>query len=482
MWIGGCSRPSRLLPQALAVGVGPQAGGWEAAAAALKAAKTDVSKPVREAAAGALPILAELLGFLGSGAPAQQWPAACGALLAAEPGGKRLALGGGPPAKAAACKAGAGPEDEAPAGYIRAVHPAGAGCSAPLPPPPPPAGVLPPGAGFAPPPPLLPTGPLAASGGDASPQLLAAQLSAVLERQSRLEAAFAGFAASTQATLQCVQQCLAGLGADVAALAVGKPGTGASGWGAPAAAMQQRLAAGMACTAAGVQQAQQARAALGVGAGMPAQAPGSQGGGSPAACPKRLSSLHRCYDSLDRQLHQAPAAPSPCATANASTPRQPAAGAAAASRTAGAAPTVAPASGAAASAAAATAGPGVLPDWEAAYSFLEASPLAGDQQAQLRLLRALARSGPVWERLTPATGQRLMEAVTAMLQVGGGWEGVLAWGASSPHALNPPSLPILPNPSAGGRGPGAAAPRPVAAGRHRHARQSGSRGLSLCCA
>ena len=76
--------------QALAVGVGPYhcAAGWEAASAALKAARSDVSRPVRDAAAGALPVLAALQEFLGAGAPPEQWPAVSGALLAGERGGR----------------------------------------------------------------------------------------------------------------------------------------------------------------------------------------------------------------------------------------------------------------------------------------------------------------------------------------------------------------------------------------------------------
>lgn len=405
------------------MGVGPQAGGWEAAAAALKAAKTDVSKPVREAAAGALPVLTELLSFMGSGAPAQQWPAFCGAVLASEPGSKRQQLGGGPPAKAAAGKGAlAGLEEDAPpGGYIVAVHPAVGAAGA--------AGVPSPGAG-APPPPVLPSGPVPsapmAPGGPmavpaaahspaaaASQEQLAGQLAAVLERQARLETAFAGFAASTQATLQGVQQCLAGLGADVAALAAGG---GASGWAASAAAMQQRLAASMAAVAVGAQQAQQARVALGPEAGVPASELASPGGASPAACPKRLSSLHRCYDSLERQMRVPVAVPLPAAAAAASTPARPPAGVAAACTT-GASPAAAQAAAAAAPSAASAGSQAAQPDWEATYACLLASPLAGDQQAQLRLLRALARSGPAWERLSPATGQRLMQAMAAMLRV-----------------------------------------------------------------
>ncbi|KAI3436599.1 hypothetical protein D9Q98_006016 [Chlorella vulgaris] len=71
--------------KALAAGVGPGCpAGWDAAAAALKAAKTDVSKPVRDAAASALPLVACVQQFLAGGLPLEQWPAMCSGMLAAE--------------------------------------------------------------------------------------------------------------------------------------------------------------------------------------------------------------------------------------------------------------------------------------------------------------------------------------------------------------------------------------------------------------
>ena len=70
--------------KALAVGVGPYATGWDAAVAALKAAKTDVSKPVRDAAIAALPCVSAVQEFVDSRLPPEQWPAVCGSLLAAE--------------------------------------------------------------------------------------------------------------------------------------------------------------------------------------------------------------------------------------------------------------------------------------------------------------------------------------------------------------------------------------------------------------
>jgi hypothetical protein len=74
--------------QALAVAFGPQAAGWDAALCALKAAKTDISRPVREAAAAALPVVAALQRFIGAKTPVQQWPAACQRLLASGAAGQ----------------------------------------------------------------------------------------------------------------------------------------------------------------------------------------------------------------------------------------------------------------------------------------------------------------------------------------------------------------------------------------------------------
>lgn len=302
--------------QALAVGVGPLAGGWEAAAAALKAAKTDISKPVREAAAAAMPMLSEVLAFLSSGVPAEQWPAVCGGLLAAEAGGgKRLMPGGATVPKAAAGNLSlkvAAPEEPAGAGqFIPALH----GPAAPatlvggrrysvqpraLPPP----GVMPHPPGVPPPLPAVPTGGGVPYPSDTGSQLLAAQLAAVLERQARLEAAF-GFSASAGSSLQRLQQHLAGVSSDVAALA-------ASGRALPGG---QQAVGGGGGAVAGVE---------------PGEHGSSSSSSTPGGHPKRLSSLHRLYNALEQDLHtqqhrQSPAASGPAAPAGSPSPEQQAA-------------------------------------------------------------------------------------------------------------------------------------------------------------
>ncbi|PRW55976.1 microtubule-associated TORTIFOLIA1 [Chlorella sorokiniana] len=328
--------------KALAAGVGPQAPGWDVVAAGLKTAKTDISKPVRDAAAAALPLVVGLLEFEASGASADQWPSVCGSLLAAEAGGGKWVAASGARAKMAAASR---PEESGPPGQlIPAVHPAmpplaavGSPYAAPpvavsaAPPmtlPPfapvaavpayPPAGMLPPPpAAFPYPPPVVMSAPPVAPQDSGQ---LAAQLASIQQQQAAMAAALASFASSTQSTLQQLQLHLSSVGAGVAALAAGG---GSSGNSSHAQAIQAHLAS----VNAGV-------AALAVGA-TPAMAQAA-------------------------------------------------------------------------------------PDWEAAYAQLlgAGASVAADQQAQLKLLRCIARSQPVWEQLSPATGQRLMQAVVAFLQEG----------------------------------------------------------------
>lgn len=407
--------------------MGPQAPGWDAAAAALKGAKTDTSKPVRDAAAGALPLVAELLEFAASGAPLDQWPAVCGSLLAVEAGGgKQRAVAGARAKMAAAGRAdeGAPPNQLIPAVRPTMAPPPAAGSpfvAAPLagpvmgPPPMAPPPFMPAAASpghhpfaMAPPPAAVPVfaSPMSTAGSTAMPQdsgQLAAQLALIQQQQAAMAAALASFTISTQSTLQQLQLHLSSVSAGVAALAAGSSGSQAQ-------AIQAHLAsvnAGMAALAMGVGGAQQALASAGVGsaaAAMNGAASGSPGSGAAALCPKRLSSLHRSYNALEQDLlvkQQQSACP----------PGSPTGGPASPSAVAfiagyGPEPHAAPAAPAA-------------PDWEAAYSQLlgTSGGIVTDQQAQLKLLRCIARSGPVWEQLSPGTGQRLMQAITAFLQV-----------------------------------------------------------------
>lgn len=314
--------------QALAAGVGPRAAGWEAAAAALKAAKTDVSKPVRDAAAAALPLVSGLQDFIAAGAPAEQWPVVCGSLLAAEAGGKRMSPGG---RAAPTIKQAAADEPTGGAwGYIPAVHPPPVLAPAPgsMPPqahwaagvppsaPAPPVSQAGPGMGAVPAPLAMGFGPAMDAPG-ISLQQLAVQLAAVTQQQAHLAATLASFTAATQSALQQMQQQLSRLSVAV-------------------------------------------------------RTPAAMAGGSPGPSQQAL-----------------PLSPGPAATPSAS----PGAAAQAAS----------PAS----------------PNWEAAYGQLlgpDGASVAGDQQAQFRLLRCMAKSGPVWEHLSAGTGQRLLAAITDFLQ------------------------------------------------------------------
>lgn len=427
--------------------MGPQAPGWDAAAAALKAARTDISKPVRDAAAGALPLVAGLLEFAASGAPPEQWPAVCGSLLVAETsGGKRAAVGSARAKVAAACR-----PDEAgpPSQLIAAVHLAAPPllattgspyvapplAAAPMPQPPlfMPAAGLPVQTGMPPayPPVVMPPTldsmaavppPLAVAVASAALQgggQLAAQLAAIQQQQAAMAEALATFTSSTQSTLQQLQLHLYSVSAGVAALAAGSN----SGSGNQAQAIQAHLAsanAGVAALAVGVGGAQQMLASLGACSacgpaaalsgttcGSPTTATDSPSPGSAtASCPKRLSSLHRSYNALERDLLVTqqqgaclPGSPTAVHTSPTAAP-----------------PNAAPGPNHPTTASTAPAAP---VDWEVAYAQLVGGSggVATDQQAQLKLLRCMARSGPVWEQLSPATGQRLMQAITALLQV-----------------------------------------------------------------
>ena len=381
------------------MGVGPYhcAAGWEAACAALQAAKSDVSRPVRDAAAGALPVLTALKEFLAAGAPPEQWPALSGALLAAErgggprrpvPAGSKLVAAA--PAMTAADKPrvayGQVAEEEATGSgqLIPAVHPqampgsaaaaaaAAAGSAAYH---------VPPGLAF---PPSGPTA-AAAAAAAASAQHMAAQLAALQEQQACMAAALTTFTATTLGTLHHLQQHLSAVAAGVAALAGGQQ----------QAQLQQHLtsiSAGMAALATGAD-----------GVAAQAQLHAQQQVQQPpvgSKNPKRLSSLTRSYQDL----------------------QQAATSSAAASRGAPPAPATTATTAAAESA---------PPAWEPAYAQLlaglGADSLEAGQQAQLRLLRCMARSGPVWQQLSAPTQQRLLQAICGLLHGGTALKRLLPW-------------------------------------------------------
>lgn len=428
--------------KALAVGLGPLLpAGWEAAAAALRTAKTDVSKPVREAATAALPVVVGLLDFLAEGAPAAAWPEACGALLAAAEAGRSRPAGTVHAAKAAGTSARLAHTHEpdcqqhipalwAPSAAGGAVTSALPACSsawlaagAALPVDAFPLASLPaclsaPVAAAGPTVAFMPSaaGPEALSGGAfdcAQLQQLAAQLAAVQEQQAQMAAALSALTAAAHRALHQMQQHLAPLSAGVAALASGTAG----GAGAEQhAALKQHLAAvnaGVAAlaTAAGGMHSTGKHSDMHASAtgspcrqhqrAAPEQAP-------PAQHPRRLSSLHRSYDALEQQrLGQA--------TTQQQHQQRPwqhgkAAGSNAHSTAAGQ-----PASGTL-SASAADDGTRQTAH-ESVYSRLLSGSAAGADQPPLRLLRCMAKSGPVWEHLAPATGQRLMGAIVTLLQV-----------------------------------------------------------------
>ncbi|PSC72723.1 microtubule-associated TORTIFOLIA1-like [Micractinium conductrix] len=473
------SAAAHTLKVALAVGVGPMwtggggggegQPGWEVAVAALKTAKTDVSKPVRDAAAAALPVVQGLLAFLASGAPAAAWPETAGGLLAGEGRSKRSSV-----VKAAAAAAGmpGGAEDLGGGQQIAAVYPgAAAAVAAPT------AAVPPPGTSCAP----AATGLDAAPPGNAIPHL-AAKLAAVQAQQAGMAAALTSFTAFASGTLHGVEQHLAEINARLAALAASSP---ASSGGSPSlwqqlAPLQQHVeaaGAGVVALRAGLDGSsgwagQQTRPGTALWQQAPQQAPPGAGlweqkeatrlqpqpaqtvpvqaqpaepsqpalhvasplrppptaqtsqavplqqvqrpppttaptqhvqrpapSAVPArpAFPKRLSSLHRSYDALEQQLHQTPGASSP-------------------------------ASGPSSPEGTGAVGPASTTSLDSAYAqLLSGDGLAGDQNAQLRLLRALAKSGPAWEQLSAATGQRLMAALAVLLHAGAPLNRLLPW-------------------------------------------------------
>ncbi|KAL4857930.1 TORTIFOLIA1-like protein 2 [Chlorella vulgaris] len=266
--------------KALAAGVGPSCpAGWDAAAAALKAAKTDVSKPVRDAATSALPLVACVQQFSAGGLPLEQWPAMCSGILAAELRNGVRELNRGKP----------GPRDGGEAGelHIRAVHlhqperdqmhqqfmmqgsmpaataPASLADAA---------HVL--SAAHqqesAVHPTLVPVAPVLAQ--PCLPRAQHAsgtQLAVLLEQQARLAADFANFAAATQHQLQQLGHALASTNAAVAQLS-------AAGGRIMCVPEAHLPAAALLGTQTGQQR--------------------------PRAAP-RLSSLHRTYHALEQDLH-----------------------------------------------------------------------------------------------------------------------------------------------------------------------------------
>lgn len=439
------------------MGLGPLLpGGWEAVTAALTAAKTDVSKPVRDAAQGALPVVAGLLEFLAAGAPAAAWPEACGVLLASTEGGRRYSPGAGHKSK------GAGASDAAPGGppgpVAKQYVPAAWACSAAASAVPalPGCNTAEPAAGAAMPvaiqPAALPTHPPATLAAGAwghhaaalvsnaavqtalpcappagtSPEQLAAQLSAIQEQQALLAATLSAFTSATHGTLRQMQQHLASVSAGVAALASGAAGGACT---VQSAALQQHLdsvstvlatlalEAGKMHTVGGYSaSAGPSQAAL-----APLPAP-TAGGGSQqqqrataaqavrASQPKRLSSLHRSFDALEQQrLEQAPTH----LRRRQHQEQQDAAGQCSATAAVVSLPSsTSPTSQAAAA-------PCPQASCEEVYSRLLTDPSGEDQQA-LRLLRCMGKTGPVWELLSPSTGQQLMARMIGMLEVGNG--------------------------------------------------------------
>lgn len=221
-------------------------------------------------------------------------------------------------------------------------------------------------------------------------QQLASQLAAIQAQQASLEAGLAAFRSSTEAALHQLQQQLECINARVAVLL---PSSGGKGL-APA----------------GPQTADGAEPSL----------------ESPAGCqPKRLSSLHRCYQALEEQLHPDQLALLP--QQHSSPPQQaalPTAGAAAAGE--GAHQTAAQARFAAGPQQASSK---KCRDWNVGYARLLGSSgsCTNDQQVQVQLLRAMAKSGPAWELLERSTAHRLLAAVTSLLREGIALKRLLPW-------------------------------------------------------
>ncbi|KAL4421705.1 hypothetical protein ABPG77_010649 [Micractinium sp. CCAP 211/92] len=469
--------------KALAVGLGPMLpGGWEAVAAALTAAKTDVSKPVRDAAQGALPVVAGLLEFLAAGAPAEAWPEACGLLLAATEGGRRYSPGAGHKSKGTGTSAAA--LGGLPGPSTKQHVPAAWSCSAAVPAPPalPECNTAEPAAGAAMPVAMQPAALLAypqatlaagargppaaaamshaaepaglpcASPAGNSPEQLAAQLSAIQAQQALLAATLSAFTSATHCTLRQMQQHLASVSAGVAALASGAAGGTCT---EQSAALQQHLdsvSAAMATLAVGAGNMQhitenlatagRSQAAL---ASLPAPTAGghsqqqqraSAAQAAPGRQAKRLSSLHRSFDALEQQrLEQAPAQ----LRRRQHQEQQDAAGQCSATTAEAPLPlNTSPTSKTAAA-------PCPPASCEAVYSRLLTDLAGGDHQA-VRLLRCMAKTGPVWELLSPSMGQQLMARMAGMLEEGIALKCVLPWlkplsDSASPAAATAAAVP-----------------------------------------
>ena len=218
-------------------------------------------------------------------------------------------------------------------------------------------------------------------------QQLAAQLAAIHAQQASMAAAVTALTSSTQEALHQMQNHLASVSAGVAALA----GTTTLGCQQqPVQHLQQHLAslnAGMAALAVDSMAAeQQVHSVLAGAAGPPAR---------PRASPKRLSSLHRSYQALEQlQAHHFQQPPGQ-------------------QRAAGCAPALETSDGPDSPSGLATtwSAQGLLqaPCWRDTYAqLLSGGGPTSDQQLQLRLLRCMAKSGPVWEQLDASIGQQLI--------------------------------------------------------------------------
>lgn len=244
-----------------------------------------------------------------------------------------------------------------------------------------------------------------------------------------MAATLSAFTSATQGTLCQMQQHLAAVSAGVAALASGAAGAAQA---EQHAALQQHLAsvnavmADLTMGAGSVQQSGRHLGSAGHAPLAPAPPPASLPGGysqqrqrteavqvAPARQRKHLSSLHRSYDALQQQrLGHVPPPKEPQGQQEPQGQEQhlitPGLGfptAAAISLLSSSSPT---------SQADAPCSPASC---DSAYMHLLSSPAGGDQPT-LRLLRCMAKSGPVWEHLSPCTGQQLMAAIVQMLQVG----------------------------------------------------------------
>lgn len=372
-------------------------GPWQEVASALRAAKHDVSKPVREAAAAALPIVHGFLDFLASGGCAEQWPAACGRLLAQGTDRQERGRTSGKPAvpRKAACQE-TQPNSPPMAAHCGSIPPGGGifdaggaldaaspccsqmpgACSSASPPPVAQAltlhmqqgGASPPAAASPASTVVQPEQPLAI-------EQLAGQLAAIQDRQASLACALVAFSSSTEETMRQLRTRLDCIDAGVHALLRGGSGTGAQADAAPQP---------------------------------PRQADCSQE--LPACCQrKRLSLLHRSFEALEQQLHPAksPLPPFPTQQAADAVFHE-------------------------ASIIHSGAGPQQAPllrrcDWNAAYARLLGGGDSCGTAQQLRLLRAMVRSGPVWEQLERSTAHLLLAAIASLLRAGVALKRLLPW-------------------------------------------------------